>query len=270
MRTHVLRSRHHQDGSGDGASGSQSASVADMIERAHGTVRSSIGLAAGPGAPAHARPRDGYDAEDMYDAEVATLGGHLAAVEAVVYPVARQRLDGGRIVVAEQQRLSRRIERLMRLIEGRWYGDVYAADMKLGRLQRELARLVEVSRRSELDLARRLDATLTTAERCAVTESFAAAMARPPTRAHPYIPHSWGLAWLAFRACSLWDRALDVMDNRKVPGGQPRRRLKAPTLWDRYVLAPSFDETTVDEAPDRPAESRHDASDERMDRPDGP
>jgi hypothetical protein len=252
MRAHVLRSRHHQDGPVDAAGGPRSATLSDMIERAHGAVRASVGSTAGLVGKSPARPMDGHDAEDMYDAEVATVGGHLAAVEAVLFPVARHRLPGGRGMVAEQQRLIRRIERLMRLIEGRCYGDVYAIDLKVEQLQRDLAQLLDRSRQFEQELARRLDTTLTTAERLAVSESFAAAMAHPPTRAHPYVPHSRGLAGPVFRACSLWDRAFDVMDNRKVPGEEPRRRRKTLTLLDRYVLAPSFDEAPSDDPPQRP------------------
>jgi hypothetical protein len=251
MNVYLLRSRH-LDGSGDPAPGSSVVSLSDMIERAYGSVRSSMPLSAATSAPAATRLVDGYEAEDIYDAEVATLGGHLAAVEAVLYPVARRHLAGGRAAVAAQQRLDRRIERLMRLIEGRFYGDAYAIDMKVEQLQDQLAQLVEVSRRTELDLARRLDRTLTTAHRAAVADSFAAAMAHAPTRPHPYLPHSMGLGKLSFRVSALWDRALDVMDNRTVPGTTPPRRPKRRlTLWDRYVLAPSFDETTQRE-PQRP------------------
>jgi hypothetical protein len=244
MHGHVLRSRHrHHDGSGDQESGSPAVSLSDLIYRAHGTVRTSIALIPAPVSVSHVRVMDGYDQEDAYDAEVATLSGHLAAVEAVLYPVARKRLDGGRAEVAAQQRLSRRIERLMRLIEGHFYGEVHAIDMRVEPLQRRLVQLVEDSRRTELDLARRLDATLTAAQRRAVAESFAAARKHAPTRPHPYTPHTRGLAGFAFQLCALWDRAFDVMDNRNVPGPAPRRRLTPPTLWDRYVLAPSFQES---------------------------
>jgi hypothetical protein len=245
MSGHLLRSHHHHhhDGSGDQARGSPAVSLFDMIKRAHGTVRTSIGLVPAAGTAGHVLVMDGYDAEDAYDAEVATLSGHLAAVEAVLYPVARKRLDGGRAEVAAQQRLSRRIERLMRLIEGHFYGEVHAIDMRVEPLQRRLAQLVEDSRRSELDLARRLDATLTTAQRHAVAQDFTAARKHAPTRPHPYTPHTRGLARFAFHVCSMWDRAFDVMDNRKVPGSAPRRRLTPLTLWDRYVLAPSFQES---------------------------
>jgi hypothetical protein len=244
MNLHLQRSRH-QDGSSDAATGPSVLSLSGMIERAHGSVRSSMPLSAAPDGPAATRPRPGYEAEDIYDAEVATLGGHLAAVEAVLYPVARRHLAGGRAAVAAQQRLARRIERLMRRIEGRFYGDAYAIDLEVEQLQDRLAQLVEVSRRTELDLARRLDRTLSTEHRAAVVHSLAAAMAHAPTRPHPYLPHSMGLGKLTFRMSALWDRALDVMDNRRVPGTTPRRRPKRRlTLWDRYVLAPSFDETT--------------------------
>jgi hypothetical protein len=119
MNGHMLQSRrHHHDGSGDQASGSPAVSVSDLIKRAHRSVRTSISHVPASGSASLVRVMDGYEQEDAYDAEVATLSGHLAAVEAVLYPVARRSLDGGRAEVAAQQRLSRRIERLMRLIEG--------------------------------------------------------------------------------------------------------------------------------------------------------
>jgi hypothetical protein len=254
MNGRMLRSRHHHDGSGDQASGSPAVSVSDLIKRAHRSVRTSISHVPASGSASLVRVMDGYEQEDAYDAEVATLSGHLAAVEAVLYPVARRSLDGGRAEVAAQQRLSRRIERLMRLIEGHFYGEVHAIDMRVEPLQRRLAQLVEDSRRSELDLARRLDATLTAAQRHAVAEDFAAAMKHAPTRPHPYTPHARGLAGFAFQVCSLWDRAFDVMDNRIVPGQTPQRRLRPPTLWGGYVLAPSFEESTG-EGPQAPPPS---------------
>jgi hypothetical protein len=256
MKGHLLRSRHHHDESGDQAIGSPTVSLSDLTNRAHRSVRTSIALVPPSGAASHVRVMDGYDTEDAYDAEVATLSGHLAAVEAVLYPVARKRLDGGRAEVAAQQRLSRRIERLMRLIEAHFYGEVHAIDFDVEPLQRQLAQLVEVSRQSELDLARRLDATLTAAQRRVVAADFAAAMRHAPTRPHPYTPHARGVAGFAFRVCSLWDRAFDVMDNRTVPGQTLRRRVRPPTLWGRYVLAPSFQESTDDGPQTRPPSSR--------------
>jgi hypothetical protein len=256
MKGHLLRFRHRHDESGDQVSGSPAVSLFDLIELAHRSVRTSIALVAPFGAASHVRVMDGYDTEAAYDAEVATLSGHLAAVEAVLYPVARRRLAGGRAEVAAQQRLSRRIERLMRLIEGHFYGEVHAIDFSVEPLQRQLAQLVEASRRSELDLAGRLDATLTAAQRRAVAADFAAAMRHAPTRPHPYTPHARGLAGFVFRVCSLWDRAFDVMDNRTVPGQTLRRRVRPPTLWGRYVLAPSFEESADDGSLSRPPSSR--------------
>jgi hypothetical protein len=44
----------------------------------------------------------------------------------------------------------------MRLIEGHFYGEVHAIDMRVEPLQKQLEQLVEAPRRCELDLARRL------------------------------------------------------------------------------------------------------------------
>jgi hypothetical protein len=246
MSVHRLRARHHAGGSGDGASDTPVVLLSDMIERAHRSDRSSVRSASTAVTESNAWATAAYDTEDAYHAEVAVLSGHLAAVEAVLYPVARQRLDRGRAVVAAHQRLARRIERRMRLIEGRFYGDAYAIDRRVEPLQRQLAPLVLAYRGSEMDLARRLDATLTTAQRRAVAESFAAAIEHAPTRPHPYTPHSRWLAKFVFRVCALCDSAFDVLDNRRVPGRKPRRRTAPLTLWDRYVLAPSFEERRED------------------------
>jgi hypothetical protein len=246
MSVHLLRARHDAGGSGHGRSETPVVLLSDMIERAHRSAWSSVRSASTAVTGSNTWATAAYDTEDAYDAEVAALSGHLAAIEAVLYPVARQRLDRGRAVVAAHQRLARRIERRMRLIEGRFYGDAYAIDRRVEPLQRQLAPLVLAYRRSELDLARRLDATLTAAQRRVVAESFAAAMEHAPTRPHPYTPHSRWLAKFVFRVCALWDSAFDVMDNRRVPGRKPRRGPAPLTLWDRYVLAPSFEERGED------------------------
>lgn len=233
-------------------------SLVDVIERAHRRV--GRGLAVPPQASAqHPAPMtDGYEAEDAYDAEVATFSAHLAAVEAVVHPAARRHLAGGRAAVTAQRRRARRLERTMRLIEGRFYGDTYALDMNLEQLQGDLKEQAKIYARSELELARRLDAALTSAQRAELIERFAAALKKAPSRPHPYMPHPRVLARPILRACSLWDHALDVMDNRRVPGPPARRRKRALSLWDQYVLgAPRFEEEQQDSAaaspPDAPS-----------------
>jgi len=110
----------------------------------------------------------------------------------------------------------------MRLIEGSLYGDVYAADMDVGRLQRDLRRQIEAYVECERELARQLDDAMTPPQRRELVHHLTAAMTHAPTRPHPYTPHPRGLAGLVLRARSLWDRVLDVMDNRQVPGAATR------------------------------------------------
>lgn len=211
------------------------ASLLEFLEKPHSQIRRALGFAPEAAATTAAK-MDRYDAEDAYDAEIAALSAHLGAVEAVVHPAARHHLPGGHRIVADQRRRARRLERLMRLIEGSLYGDVYAADMDVGRLQRELRHQIEAYVRSERELARRLDDAMTLPQRRELVHHLTAAMTHAPTRPHPYIPHPRGLAGLVLRACSLWDRVLDVMDNRKVPGEPARRRSDPLSRWDRYVV----------------------------------
>lgn len=211
------------------------ASLLEFLAEPHSQIQRALGFAPEAAASTAAK-MDRYDAEDVYDAEVAALSAHLGAVEAVVHPAARHHLAGGHRIVAYQRRRARRLERLMRLIEGSLYGDVHAADMDVGRLQRDLRHQIEAYVESERDLARRLDDAMTLPQRRELVHHLAAAMTHAPTRPHPYIPHPRGLAGLVLRACSLWDRVLDVMDNRKVPGVPARRRSNPLSRWDRYVV----------------------------------
>ena len=83
------------------------------------------------------------------------MSRHLAAVETVVHPVARKRLPGGHASVAAQLRLARRIERLMRLLEGHLHGDTLAVPMSLNALQTQLRRPGGAVLRGRLAMARR-------------------------------------------------------------------------------------------------------------------
>lgn len=257
MRDLAMPFHHRHPDEADLTEGATSEpSVVDAIERAHRRVWRGVARPPQSSAWHVAAMVDGHDAEDAYDAEVATLSAHLAAVEAVLHPAARRHLAGGRADVAALRRRGRHLERVMRLIEGHFYGDTYAIDLDLQRLQRELKEQAKAYGRSELELARRLDAALAPTQRSELTERFGAALKKAPTRPHPYTPHPRGLARPLLRACSVWDHALDVMDNRRVPGKPARRRSRALSRWDHYFLGtPEFDDEPQDTAPTPPAEA---------------
>jgi hypothetical protein len=207
--------------------------LSEVVAQAHDAVRTGLGL-----PPQHSLTPsdDDHDTGDAYDAEVATVSGYLGVAEAVLYPAARRRVPGGRTAATAQRRRARRIERLMHLIEGRFYGDSYAAGMNVEELQDELTRWVEAYAASELDLARRLDAVLSPGQRRALIGRFLAALAHAPTRPHPFAPHPRGFARIVLRVCGVWDRAMDVMDNRVVPGQRSAERSRPLSRWDRYFL----------------------------------
>jgi hypothetical protein len=244
MSTHGLRLRRRGGTQRDAVVSEPAPSLLEVIDSAHARVWRGLGL------PPHATPghlapvMDGYDTEDAYDAEVATLSAHLATVEAVVHPAARRRLADGRKVVAAQRRQGRHLEQLMRLIEGRFYGDTHAEGMDVDRLQDVLMADVAAYIHAERDLVGRLDATLTAPQRKSLVEHYTAALRNAPTRPHPYVPHPRGLAGTTFRMCAVWDRALDVMDNRIIPGPPARRRTTPLSRWGGYLLgSPQFEET---------------------------
>jgi hypothetical protein len=243
MGTHDLRLRRRSKTQRDADVRQANPSLLEMIDSAHAGVWQGLGL------PPHATPghlapaMDKYDAEDAYDAEVATLSAHLATVEAVVHPVARRRMADARAVVAAQRRQGRRLEQLMRLIEGRFYGDTHSGALDVDRLQDALMRDVAAYIHAEREMVGRLDATLTAQQRDALVHRYTAAMRFAPTRPHPYVPHPRLLAGATFRMCAVWDRAMDVMDNRIVPGQSARRRTRPVSRWGGYMLgSPQFEE----------------------------
>jgi hypothetical protein len=219
-----------------GSDAAESARLAQVVDRAHRAIRA---LAAPPQGTGGTAVRPG----DAYDTEVATISAHLAAMESVVNPVARRRLPDGHAVVATQLRLARRIERLMRAMEGRVHGDNIAMPMSLRDAQRDLAEMIDSYLDAEADLARRLDEVLDDGRRRSLVHAFRTAMERAPTRPHPYTPHVRGMSRLTHRLCYVWDAAFDVMDNRVVPAMRPPRRLSPLNSWGRYLLGnPGFDE----------------------------
>jgi Hemerythrin HHE cation binding domain len=177
---------------------------------------------------------------DLFDAESAALNAHLGAVEAVLYPAAKHRLPQGHQVVGELLRGARAMERAMRLMEGRLYGEVAAQSASVRDLQRELEELFRAHVAAEEDMAAQLDSALSDTDRRRLVASVAAVMRHAPTRPHPFVPHARGLAHVSLWLSSTVDRALDLMDNRLVPRRWSRTRRPHDRL-DTYVLgSPTF------------------------------
>ena len=241
MVAHGRRFRKSSQGDADQVDGAVDITLTQLMTRAHDAVR--VGLGRPPRHREHDDHTVDHDTDETYDAEVATVSGHLGVVEAVVHPVARRRLPGGGASVSAQRRRARRIERVMRLLEGRVHGDSHAAGADVDALQQELGERLERYAAIELELATGLDGVLTPTQRRSLVTRFTAASRHAPTRPHPYTPHPRGLARVMLRIDAVWDRAMDTMDNRVVPGQARKRRTRPTSLWDRYFLAPQFDDS---------------------------
>lgn len=234
---------------GDDAPGT----VTEVIDRVHREILNRAGSAGVPqGGP------DPHRSLELYDAELEALSRDLATVEAVLYPAARRHLPRGNAVVSSQLRRARRIERAMRLLENRLYGEVHAQDLSARDLQKDLSDILVDHLRAERELATRLDEVLDLASRERLAHTVARALRHAPTRPHPYVPHIRGLARLVFRVCSSVDAAMDVMDARILPSREParRRRTRHPLL-DSYVLgSPSFEVAAEGRAGEIPVQDR--------------
>lgn len=179
----------------------------------------------------------------LCDRALAALSAHLAAVEEVVYPWARRKLPDGRQRTAHQLQSARHMERVMRGIQGAYYGDHFALATPRAQLWEELRSLLDDHVDAEGRLVEDLARAVTEDEQAALVERFRHTVAGGPTRPHPYSPHSRFAGRYANRLWSFADHAMDVMDARMVPARFTGPRRPADTPWGQYVLGqPLFDE----------------------------
>jgi hypothetical protein len=184
------------------------------------------------------------------DTFLATLSRHLAAVEDVVYPLSRRKLDHGEQHIAEYVRLARALELAMRTVEGSFYGDAYAPTTPREPLWEDLRWLLGAHADSEEELLRQLQRVLSADEQHAMVEKFETAVQRAPTRPHPYSPHGKLSPW-QHRFWSIADRAMDIMDNRIIPTKPWSRHGKADSLLTQYMSgSPTFREPTDEDQPE--------------------
>lgn len=167
---------------------------------------------------------------------VGWLSAHLAALDQSVHPTARRRLSDGRQAVGEQRELTRRLSRLLRIIERHHSGDVLASAFDPVRLRDELVALLAAHRDAEHDLLDRLVPQLSAGEHRELAASYLKALGHAPTRPHPHLSPAGRLSGALFWADSVRDRLLDTMDGRHVPVQRVDRSRPAPGRWGAYVL----------------------------------
>jgi hypothetical protein len=166
--------------------------------------------------PAHDSSAFSPERRHQTDWFYAIISQHLAAAEDVLLPKVR-RLPDGRAKVSVYVANARRLERSLRFLKARIYGDGRALHLRREDLWREIDRLFDRHEALEADYGRMLCEHFGEQEVGDLTERLIAAEAVAPTRAHPFSPHTGPAGRLAHRWWRLADTAWDNAEGRVVP-----------------------------------------------------
>jgi hypothetical protein len=200
-------------------------------------------------APAHEPAAVNPDRRHETDWFYAITAQHLAAAEDVLLPRIRKLTDGPALVAAYVEN-ARQLERSLRFLKARIYGDSRAQYLRHDDVWREIDRLLDEHEKLEADCTRMLGELLDVQDVSALTAELLTAEEVAPTRAHPYSPHTGKAGRLAHRMWRFADTAWDSAEGRVIP---TRYRLhpKRDSTLSHYLLGSQTPDATT-QAP-RPA-----------------
>lgn len=142
-------------------------------------------LAAPAQEPAAARPDRRHETDWFY----AIAAQHLAAAEDVLLPHVR-RLPDGRNLVADYVDNARQLERSLRFLKARQYGDSRVIHLHPEEVWQVIDRLLDEHEQLEAEYGRMISEELDSERISDLTEELLSAEEVAPTRAHPYSPHT--------------------------------------------------------------------------------
>jgi len=194
---------------------------------------------------ASARPEPGDEprrARQFADTVMATTCRHLAAVDDVLLPVARRRVDKGRQLVTAYLLHTRQLERTLRALKAELYGDANASRLHRSTLWVRLRDLLVEHELQETATLDQLGEVLDDREICDLAERLRHREQHSPTRPHPYSPHTGLAGRVSHRVWSVVDGFWDNAEGRFVPHQPAPRHPRSDSLLTRYMLgAPAFD-----------------------------
>ena len=191
------------------------APVTDAVRRAAATLRT-----------ADADPLDA----------VGWASAHVAAVERTLLRAADHVGDRADLDVAGLRRLAHHLQHVLRRLEQTSNGDALAARTDVPALRRQVTELLDELAAAETETFSRVFVTVGPDVADAHLAAYQHALAKAPTRPHPYAPRRGVLGAVAFRLDSLRDRILNTMDGRPVPVPRQRRPVPETGRWSQYLL----------------------------------
>jgi hypothetical protein len=162
--------------------------------------------------PAAAHPDRRHQTDWFY----AIAAQHLAAAEDVLLPYVRRLPDGGDMV-SRYVGNAKELERSLRFLKGRQYGDSRMQDVSSSEVWHSIDRLLAEHEQLETTYSQRLSERMDQADVNTLTEDLLEAEEVAPTRAHPYSPHTGLAGRLAHRMWRVADTAWDSAEGRVVP-----------------------------------------------------
>ncbi len=175
----------------------------------HARIRELAGPAHHPEA---ARPERRHQTDWFY----AIAAQHLAAAEDVLLPHVR-RLPDGEDLVTRYVGNAKRLERSLRFLKGRQYGDSRFMDLHPDELWQQIDQLMLRHETMETEYSRRISEHLDDSDVNTLTEELLEAEEVAPTRAHPFSPHTGMAGRMAHRMWRMADNAWDSAEGRVVP-----------------------------------------------------
>lgn len=221
------------------------------LERAVGFEHARIRELAAPAhEPAAVRPNRRHEADRFY----AIAAQHLAAAEDVLLPRVR-RLPDGRTKVSAYVENARQLERSLRFLKGRIYGDGRAQHLDHAEVWREVDRLLGQHEMLEVEYCQLLTEQLSDDDVSDLTEDLLTAEEHAPTRAHPSTPHTGAIGRLAHRFWRAADTAWDSAEGRVVPMRYPEHP-KRDSALSNYLRGTQMPDATTPGAitPEHPTE----------------
>jgi hypothetical protein len=162
--------------------------------------------------PAAAHPERRHQTDWFY----AIAAQHLAAAEDVLLPHVR-RLPGGEDLVTQYVVNAKDLERSLRFLKGRQYGDSRFVHLPHDELWNQIDRLLTAHEEMEAKYSRLISDELDDSDVNSLTEQLLEAEEVAPTRAHPVSPHIGMAGRLTHRMWRMADTAWDSAEGRVVP-----------------------------------------------------
>nr|WP_202891525.1 hypothetical protein [Kribbella shirazensis] len=208
--------------------------------------------------PAHhpdaAHPERRHQTDWFY----AIAAQHLAAAEDVLLPHVRRLPDGDELVTRYVGN-AKELERSLRLLKGRQYGDSRFLHLHHSDLWQQIDRLLGEHETMEATYSHQISEQLDDPDVNILTEDLLEAEEVAPTRAHPYSPHTGIAGRLAHRMWRMADTAWDNAEGRVVPT-KYHAHPKRDSALSHYLYGtpmPHQEEPQQDESPHQGNSSAH-------------